>query len=330
MAPHPPDALPPHAGTARRVHHYDVNVRDLDTTLDFLTACTSFDQGERRRSRAGFLLGDGRTLPERQDAAGEIEHVLLRNTTGPGHPTLHLMRWIDPPPRGEAHTVPSAVGFYRIVMHSPDLAQSRNAVLAAGFEPFAPTTGDDFRFDIGTRGPVPFTAFACHDPNGIVVEFVAGPEPRLSVVAQGTRRLRASSALLVDVLGLERYDTVRTIDPTPDVYRPGGGHVRFHGDFLRPPGDPRGYVDLLQFTDPAPAPAYVESHHIGVMRAVFEVDDVDAAWARVLACAARIVPEYPPTPFSFGSARGDARVAGFRDHEHVRYQLLESKRANTS
>lgn len=305
-------------GSARRLHHYDVNVHDLEATIAFLRTTTTFAARDVRRDRAPFLR-DGA-------GAGEVEHVLLHNTAGPDLPALHLLRWADPP-AGTPHTSPGAVGFFRIVVHSTDLERARADVRAAGALPFAPTTGDAFRFAIGSRGIVPFAAFACHDPNGIVIEFVAGPTPRLSVVAQGTRHLGAASRLLVDALGLERYDTVRTLDPTPDIYRPDGDTVRFRGHFLRAPGDPHGYVDLLQFSHPAPTPAYPHAHHIGVARAAFEVDDLDAAWSRVLGCAERLTPEYPPTPFHIG---GPARVAGFRDAEGVRYQLLESNPANTS
>lgn len=302
-----------------RVHHYDLIVHDLHETTEFYRRLTMLRAGSPRRNR-GVSLGEGRR--------GVVDSLMLTNRE-PGfeYPALHLMRWITPSATGRAHEVESSTGFYRLVLHTPDLARTRAAVIGLGITPFAPTTGDDFRFEIGSRGAVAFHAFACTDPNGVVVEFVEGPIPRVSVAAQGTADAAASAAALSAGLGLQRYDTVRTIDPTPNIYSRRGGEVAFHGEFLRAPGTAPGYVDLLQFHHPAPRPAYPALAHIGIVRATFEVADLDAAWAR-LAAVPTLLREDPPTRFDFGDPIGTARIAGFRDAEGVRYQLLERLRGS--
>ena len=195
--------------------------------------------------------------------------------------------------------------------------------------PMLATTGDDFRFELGSRGSVAYRVWSCLDPDGIVVEFLENPVPKLSTVAQGTAALARHLGFYTDVLGLEVADTVATVRPMPNVYLPGGEPVEFHGVFLRVPGDPNGYLDLLEHRDPGTRrPPYELTHHVGAIRCAFEVKDLDAA-ERTLRDARRhgghtIGERIRVT--DLGRPLGRRRVLDLCDPEGVAYQLVEAER----
>lgn len=299
-----------------RILFWEINVTDLDRTIAFYEHLTSFRADGPAAESTREL--DGRP--------GRARSVMLANTNSAAPvPTIRLTQWLDPTPVGQPHTSPGAIGFFRVVVHVTDLDETRRRAEALGVHPFAPTTGDDFRFVLGSTGSRSYRAFAVHDPDGMVVEFLESPSPKLSTVAQGTARFETNRYLYIEVLGFELTDTVETAHPVPNIYTPGGGTVSFRGAFFRARGDAHGYLDWLEHTDPAVRDApYGSGNHVGVIACAFEVDDLAGAGDAI-----RRV-RWEQRPLEVGTAGvqelgslGRRLVLPFIDPEGVRYALVE-------
>ena len=271
----------------RRILHWELNVRDLAESVAFYESLTPL--------RATVVVDDGVS-----------RSTLLAGDAAPV-PRLRLVERRVPRTVGSAHDSIAALGFTRVVLHVADLDATRSLAESLGIRPVAPTTGDDFRFELGTRGRVAYRVWSCLDPDGIVVEFLESPVPKVSTVAQGTASLEHAVGFLTATLGLDVVDTVATTRPMPNVYLPGGHPVEFSGTFLRF-GDAPGYLDVLEHRDPAARrPAYDVDHHVGVIRCALEVAHLDE----------------PTGAVDFGGSLGRRRVRDLRDPEGVRYQLVE-------
>lgn len=284
-----------------RILFWEINVTDLDRTVAFYEQLTSF------RAESPAAESDR----EIEGRPGRIRSVMLANTNRAAPlPTIRLTQWIDPEPLGRPHTSPGAIGFFRVVVHVTDLDETRRRAEALGARPFAPTTGDDFRFTLGSTGSRSYRAFAVHDPDGIVVEFLESPSPKLSTVAQGTGRFEANRYLYIEGLGLELTDTVETAHPVPNIYTPAGGTVSFRGGFFRARDDDHGYLDVLEHTDPAVRDApYPVANHVGVIACAFEVDPGRA---------------FEGVEQDLGPSIGRRRMLPLSDEEGVRYHLVAS------
>lgn len=295
---------------------WEINVSDLERTVAFYEHLTSF------RAAADATEG-GRSLDGRP---GHARSLLLANANSAAPwPTIRLTQWLDPAPVGRPHTSPGAIGFFRVVVHVDDLDETRRRADEAGWHPFTPTTGEEFRFTLGSTGPRSYRAFAVHDPDGIVVEFLESPSPKLSTVAQGTARLGENHSFYREVLGLTITDTVQTIEPVENIYTPAGGSVSFRGAFFRVPGNDQGYLDWLEHDDPEVRDAaYVSERNLGVIACAFEVDDLTHAEAHLRAA------HWDGSPLDvgiaadeeLGSPLGRRRVLHFRDPEGVRFMLV--------
>ncbi len=306
-----------------RILHWDLNVSDLGRSIGFYEALTSFRAAAPvENPDAGALVGRSR---------GTYRSALMENLTpGAALPRIQLVQWIDPEPVGRPSSSQSGVGFYRVVLHVSDLDAARQAAAAQGSPPFAPTTGDDFVFRIASRGEVPFRAFACHDPDGTVVECLQSNAPKLSVVAQWTNSLKSHLSFYSGILGLDLVDTVDTPRPVPDIYGPGDGTVEFSGAFFRVRDDERGYLDYLEPRPHHTAAAGSDTaNRLGPARCAFEVDDVDLAFEQLTAARWAGEPiriDYGPLELDLGGALGRRRVVGFRDPEGIAYQLVAQRR----
>lgn len=302
--------------TVTRILFWELNVVDLERTVTFYEQLTSF----RADGRAveGDRELDGRT--------GRARSVLLANANRAAPvPTILLTQWLDPAPVGTPHTSPGAIGFFRVVVHVTDLDETRRRAETLGIHPFAPTTGDEFRFVLGSSDSRSYRAFAVHDPDGIVVEFLESPSPKLSTVAQGTGRFDADRYPYIGALGFELTDTVETAHPVPNIYTPAGGTVSFRGGFFRAPGDDHGYLDRLEHTDPATRDApYPTGTHLGVISCAFEVDDLPRATDAISSVRSEGRPlEVGAVMVRELGSLGRRRMLPFVDPEGVRYSLVE-------
>jgi catechol 2,3-dioxygenase-like lactoylglutathione lyase family enzyme len=289
-------------GSIQRILFWELNVSDVDRTVAFYEQLTSF-------RAEGPAVEHDREIDGRP---GRARSVLLANTNRAAPlPTIRLTQWLDPRPVGRPHASPGAIGFFRVVVHVTDLDETRRRAEALGAHPFAPTTGDAFRFVLGSTGSRSYRAFAVHDPDGIVVEFLESPSPKLSTVAQGTGHFEANRDLYIEVLGLELTDTVETAQPVPNIYTPSGGTVSFRGGFFQAHDDAHGYLDVLEHTDPAVRDApYPSGNHVGVIACALEVDDPGRVGEAI--------------EQDLGPTLGRRRMLPFSDREGVRYLLVAS------
>jgi catechol 2,3-dioxygenase-like lactoylglutathione lyase family enzyme len=288
-----------------RLLHWELRVEDLDRSLSFYEALTPLHS-------SGIV------------DVGASRSVLLENPApGAPLPRLRLVQATTTP-----EPVPDSqhgIGFYRVVMHVRDLEAARIRATELGAPPFASTTDDRFRYRIGSRGMVPFHVAACHDPDGIVLEFIEHETPKLSVVAQWTSDLDAALDFYRDVLGLDLDDVVDTPEPVPDVYGPDHGSIDLIGAFLRVRGDERGYLDVLQARPPRTGVARPPREH-GVVRCAIEVDDLDDALELLRAERWRGRPlaiDPGPIAVDFGGALGRRRTLGFQDPDGVLLQFVD-------
>lgn len=301
-----------------RILHWDVNVRHLERSIAFYEALTSYRSGP-------LVLHEDPRTGERYRA------ITLENTNRAAPtPTLRLIQWLHPAAVGQPHRRVSSIGFTRAVFHVADLDATRRTAESIGLSPFAPTTGDEFRFVTASLGSQPYRVFACHDPDGVIVEFIEASSPKLSTVAQGTGGLEGNLAFFRDILGLDLTDTVETPGPVADVYTPDGGTVEFSGAFFRVRGDDRGYLDWLEYQPSSVRDKpYAEPNHIGVIRCAFEVDDLDEAERALRAALWNGYPiaiEGDAVACDFGPPLGIRRTLSFLDPEGVRYALVEQAR----
>lgn len=287
-----------------RILHWELNVRDLDLSIAFLESFTEL------RASTAVDAGDHRAA------------VLLPPS---GLPGLRLVQWHGGP-HGTPHDRIGAIGFTRVVLHVADLDAARSRAESLGISPVAPTTGDDFRFELGSRGSTAYRAWSCLDPDGIVVELLENPVPKVSTVAQGTADLATARGFLTEVLGFDVVDTVATPGPVPNVYLPNGDPVEFRGVFLRVTGEERGYLDVLEHRHPtARRPPYDSPRHLGVTHVALEVDDLDAAWTILRVTPWRGEPvavDGDVSELDLGGMLGTRRVLDLRDPEGVRYRLV--------
>jgi len=83
-------------------------------------------------------------------------------------------------------------------------------------------------------------------------------------------------------------------------------------------------IDLLQYDEPAPKTAHYAGNEIGAMHLCFEVDDLDAAHARMVAAGLR----FDGHPITFEDGDGlrsgiGTRVAYFDDPDGTHLELIQ-------
>lgn len=129
----------------------------------------------------------------------------------------------------------------------------------------------------------------------------------------------------LDVLGLDFLSAVQTQGQVPNVYSPGGGMTGFTGAFWGLRGGMACFFDWLQWNESPQHPTpYQECNHLGVIRAVIEVDDVDAAYRTAKELSQRYkfsIDE--PEVWDFGPEFGTKKVVNLQDPEGVAFQLIE-------
>src|SRR5262249_31114125 len=213
---------------------------------------------------------------------GRFRGYLLRDPNQPGDfPMIHLVQWLDPAPVGRPYASHTQVGWYRVVSVGNDIEQARTAVIENGSPPFAPTT-DRFQQFHANVPAERYRVFTVHDPDGIAVEFSAADErPALTpiTVAHNTADVERYLPFYTDTLGLDFVQGLQVPGPMPNVYSPGGGTTEHDGALLVLRGDRRVIFDWLQWAPRRPGMPYQEPNHVGIVRGVLEVDDLDAAYA---------------------------------------------------
>ena len=311
-----------------RISHWDVNVTDLERSRSWYEATTTLRVVARTKASQSF--------PSFGIEFGSFKGYLLKDATLPhGVPMIHLVQWENPAPVGTPYRSQANVGWYRIVPIVEDIDAAREAVMAQGSEPFAPTTRAKVSFNPGGR-EIDYRVFTVHDPDGVAIEFVdkvtigPGAAPQVPVtVAHNTADVDKYFPFYHELLGLDFLQGAQTQGKVPNVYAPGGGESGFTGAFFGVRGNGLVFFDWLQWLEsPGRATPYAEPNHVGIMRCVIEVDDLDAAhevlkrsrWAQAYPILMGGIEEW-----DFGPQWGVRRVLNFKDPEGVAFQLIEQR-----
>jgi catechol 2,3-dioxygenase-like lactoylglutathione lyase family enzyme len=146
----------------RRIFHVNINVADLDRSIDFY-ARLGFDVVHRERLEPDAVRS---TLAKFGDTqAFGAEYALLRLGDDPTATCLDLVQW-DRPMREPTNRI-DELGLYRIAVHSSDPAAILRALADAGIE----LLGTKERRSPETHDPADW--FCVRDPDGTVVEIVS-------------------------------------------------------------------------------------------------------------------------------------------------------------
>jgi catechol 2,3-dioxygenase-like lactoylglutathione lyase family enzyme len=308
-----------------RISHWDVNVSNLERSRQWYESTTPLRVIAQTSADQEFpSLG----------ISGRFEGLMLKDKNLPnGSPMIHLVEWKDPKPVGTPYESQGNVGWYRIVPVVEDIEQTRQMVIDQGSEPFAPTTAA--MVNINPAAPdMDYRVFAVHDPDGITVEFgdkitmgpTASPQTP-AVVAHNTSDVDKYISFYLDTLGLDFLQGSQTKGPVPNVYSPIGGETEFDGAFFGIRGGGTVFFDWLEWSDSRElSTPYDHPNHLGIMRCVIEVDDIDAAhevlknspWS-----ATHNIVLGPPEEWNYGDQWGVRKVLNFTDPEGVGFQLVQ-------
>ncbi len=231
-------------------------MRDLDRSVAFLESFTAL--GRRARwmpATTARPYAASRPLPG-------LRLVQWHTGRRLAAPTASGRSWVSP---GSCCTVADL-----------DAARSR-ARSRSGIVPVAPTTGDDFRFELGSAGNRADRVWSCLDPDGTSSNCSRTRCPRSAPVAQGTADLATAREFLTGVLGARPRRHRRDARPRAQRLPPGGDPVEFRGVFLRVPGEAARHLDVLEHRPGARAPNATTPPASRVVHVALEVDDVDAA-----------------------------------------------------
>lgn len=314
-----------------RISHWDVNVTNLERSRAWYEATTKLRVIARTTASQSFS-GLGVTN-------GNFEGLMMKDTSMPkGSPMIHLVEWKKPCPVGTPYLSHTNVGWYRIVPSVENIEETRQKVIQLGSEPFTATTKTHIR--LGPSLPeIDYRVFTVHDPDGIAVEFVddvthstgcgGSTSPQTpTTVAHNTARFEESLPFYRDVLGLDMLSPVQTPGQIPNVYSPGGGTTGFTGAFWGVRGALAVFLDWLQWTQSSQHPTpYKDCNHVGIIRCVFEVDDVDAAYDAAKEQSQKhgfAISE--PEVWDFGPEFGERKLVNMQDPEGVAFQLIQQPR----
>jgi hypothetical protein len=147
------------------------------------------------------------------------------------------------------------------------------------------------------------------------------------VVAHNTADVARYLPFYVDTLGLDFLQGLQVAGPMPNVYSPGGGMTHHDGALLGVRGDTRVMFDWLEWDlSPALPTPYAEPFHVGIVRGVLEVDDINAAYEtlrRSTWAEDGQITVGAPEQWNLGPAAGVWTVVNFADPEGVGFQLVQ-------
>ena len=250
---------------------------------------------------------------------------------------LHLVEWKDPRPVGRPYREANHVGIYRQNSLVGNLDEAYARVLKHGGRPYgAPSdiilTPDGFKVRV----------FAYRDPDGSTLEMIGAEEPGGRTTFPGqmhhcnlnVRNLERSYRFYHDVLGLDAQSYLEPAAPQPagngslgdalanEDGTPYRGLMQFSATLMGLRSDTRSPLDVLEWAMPRPyGQPYPVANHLGIIRVGLEVDDIDAARARLLAAGVAGVGAVERWDLGDVGAR---RVLPFRDPDGIMLELVEA------
>lgn len=257
-----------------RISHVNVNCRTLARSRNFYEELLGLQPAVHTAP-----------APQDGDAFGLGKHVawdawILHDTRGFPEIAVDLLEWKQPTPCGAAATLPHQQGFSRLRFATDDLEGLHarcGRARAAGLTPIATAVID---------GLTTAARFRVQDPDGTLLEFVAGDRLQLTHVLVNTTDLPRARAFYGEVLGLPGAGPA---DPVFHQEHMGMAPATYASVLY---ADPRGpahcAIQLLRWSKPrppAPMPRFANS--LGIYRLAFIVDDITAAYAHLTAHGAR-------------------------------------------
>lgn len=321
-----------------RLAYVVVNVSDLARAVDFYTsvfpvrACTRLD-GPAQPYRA---LGIEH---------GHFEGVVLRSLTAEHPPgnvyarnpprDLHLVEWRSPRPIGRPYREANHVGIYRHNSLVGDIEAGYARVVEHAGRPYARPS----RIRLDPQGSS-VVCFGFRDPDGTTLEMIGPDEPdpdypgALHHCNINCSDLDRAYRFYHDVLGFDSGILCVPGSPqpvtngslgdalaNPDGSAYDGAEMDFRANLMIPRNDWRTPLDVLEWTLPRPyGRAYESPLNLGIVRIGIEVDDIEAARARL--AAADCGPVSAVERWDLGEA-GTRRVATLRDPDGVMLEIVE-------
>lgn len=346
MVAHDPKPLPidrlAHGlrGHINRFSHTVINVSDLDRAVEFYEATFPVRRRQRINGPAQAYAGlgiargqfDGWVMENRKDAAPPGDLVAEYPAR-----LLHLVQWKQPGPLGQPYREANHVGIYRQNALVGNLDESYQRVLAHGGRPYGEPseiilTPDGFKVRV----------FAFRDPDGSTLEMIGAEDHHGQVVYPGmmhhcnlnVRNLPRSYRYYHDVIGLDpqAYLEPTALQPASNGSlgdalaasdgSPYTGGMNFAATLMGLRSDSRSPLDVLEWHTPRPyGEPYASANHLGIIRVAFEVDDIVAARARLVAAGQGEVG--PLECWDMGEL-GERKVVIFRDPDGIMLELTEA------
>jgi catechol 2,3-dioxygenase-like lactoylglutathione lyase family enzyme len=321
-----------------RFSHNVINVSDLDRSVEFYEATFPV----RRRCR---IDGPAQAYPSLGIENGQFRGWVLEskaNVWPPGDLTaesqpreLQLVQWLSPGPTGTPYRDANNLGIYRQNSLVGDLDAAYENVLAHGGRPYGPPAPI-----LLTPEGLRVRTYGYRDPDGTTLQMMGADEPHPEYPGAiyhcniNVSDLNASNRFYRDVLGL---DHIVYIEPNevqsltsgnlgdrmmmPDGSPYEGSVMDFKAVFLGIRSDSRTPVDLVQWKTPGTGGRpYEAANNLGIVRVAIEVDDLDAAHAKLKEAIGPALSDIET--WDMGEF-GTHRVAIFTDPDGSTLELIE-------
>lgn len=323
-----------------RFSHVVINVSDLDRAVEFYEATLPVHRRCRINGPEQAYIGLG---IEKGCCRGwvleNINDIAPRGNIIAEFPTrrLHLIEWQSPAPIGKPYAEANHVGIYRQNVLVGNLNEAYQRVIDHGGRPY----GEPSRIVLTPDG-FGLTVFGFRDPDGNTLEMVeaetaigAPPFPGMMHHCNlNVRDLARSFRFYRDVIGLDMTvylapagmqsvtnGSLGNLLRDPDGSRYTGSDMQFVASLFGLRSDSRSPLDVLQWLTPAPfGEPYRMPTNLGIGRVAFEVDDIDAARARLLSNG--LVGVGPVEKWDMGEL-GTRRVVIFHDPDGICLELTQ-------
>ena len=327
-------------GHVNRFSHVVINVSDLERSVEFYEKTLPVQRvtrinGPRQDYQGLDIAGgkfDGWVLENKKDTAPPGEFIAEFPPR-----LIHLIEWKTPTPIGEPYREANHVGIYRqnALVNNLDAAYAN--VLANEGRPYAEPSSI-----VLTPNDFSVVVFAYRDPDGSTLEMIAVDDPKGESDYPGmmhhcnlnVTNLEKSYKFYRDVIGLDLtvYLAPDKLQPVsngslgdclrnPDGMLYAGEGMQFAATLMGVRSDSRNPIDVLQWGVPAPyGSPYEAANCLGIIRVGLEVDDIDAAHARLkLAGLSGIGPIETWDMGDFG----ERKVVIFKDPDGIMLELTE-------